>query len=149
MIYIILLAFYLWNPVITKAQIILSSLINKSISNSYEELQDRFKSNKITEADAKAIFVELRKQAKKPEEISANDISDALSVISESSIEKFIQEQTHFKNKAQEQAKENELLKAEILKYKEAGALLEKETEKIKAELDKLKNKEAKKEKTL
>lgn len=144
--------------VITKAQIILSSLINKSVSNSYEELQNRFKTNMITEAEARAIIIELRKQAKKPEEISVDDITDVLSVISENSIEQFIQEQTHFKNKAQEHAIENEILKGEITKQKEVGAMVEnelrkkleqksRETEGIKAELDQFKKKEEKKKK--
>ncbi len=100
--------------IITKAQIILSSVLNQSVGEKYDELQKQFKDGTITEEQVKTRFLNLRAQAKKPEEIVHDEVSLILDVISEDNLEKFIADQEHFKIKAEKQAEENINLKKEI-----------------------------------
>ena len=99
---------------ITKAQILLSSQVNESVGKGYEELQAKYKKGELTEEEAIASIVGLRKQARKPEDITRDDVSAILETISENSIDKFIQEQKHFKNEAELQKQENERLKEDL-----------------------------------
>lgn len=101
--------------IITKAQIILSSVLNKSVGKKYDEFQNQFKDGTITEEQVKARFVNLRSQARKPEEILQDEVSLILDVISEDSLEKFLADQEYFKVKAKKQAEENINLKKEII----------------------------------
>lgn len=100
--------------VITKAQIILSSVLKESVGEKYDELQTQFKDGNITEEQAKARIVNLRNQARKPEDIAPEDISSILDIMSEDSLEKFIQEQEYFKNKVEKQVEENIILKRSL-----------------------------------
>ena len=110
---------------ITKAQIVLSTELNESIGAKYDELQLQFKEGKLTEEQAKARIVNLRNQVRKPED----DVLSVLDVISEDSLEQFIQEQEHFKNRAAKEAEENIQLRASLelkkteLKIKEEATL--------------------------
>lgn len=100
--------------IITKAQIILSTQLNESVGKKFDELQVKFKDGELTEEQAKATIIELRKQMKKPEEIKEEDISSILDSISEDSIEVFLKEQEHFKNMAHKETEENTLLKNDL-----------------------------------
>ena len=100
--------------VITKAQIILSTQLNNSVGKQYEELKTKFKEGKLTEEDAVAVIVELRKKAKRPEEIHEYEMRFVLDSITEGSVEKFIQEQEHFKNRVQKQEEEIMKLKQDL-----------------------------------
>lgn len=115
--------------VITKAQILLSKHLNDSVSRQYDDLQNKFKKGELTEQQAVATIVNLRKLVKKPEEISDEVLDDVLGTISESSIEKFILDQEIFKDKAKKQAEENLLLKAELTKKDEQIKKKEKDYE--------------------
>ena len=101
--------------IITKAQILLSSKLNKSVGKKFEELQDDYRKGKLTEEQALSTIIELRRQAKKPEDIDENDLPSILESISEESIEQFIKQQELFKNKAYKQKNENAKLKEELL----------------------------------
>jgi hypothetical protein len=100
--------------IITKSQIILSKVLNDSVGVKYEELQEDFKNGKLSEEQAKARIVDLRNQVRKPEEIKNDIVSDVLSVITEDSLEKFIEEQSHFKIKAEKQKEDNIKLLEEL-----------------------------------
>lgn len=102
--------------IITKAQIVLSTQVNDSISYKYDSLQEKLKKGELNEKQALATIVELRRESKKPEDIKADDLSDILDTISENNIEKYIQEQELFKIQTQKQKEENENLKKELLK---------------------------------
>lgn len=93
--------------IITKSQIILSKVLNDSVGHKFTELQDEYKSGKLTEEQAKARIVDLRNQVRKPEDIKNDIVNDVLNAITEDSLEKFIQEQSHFKIKAEKQHEEN------------------------------------------
>jgi len=102
--------------IITKAQIVLSTHLNKSVSQQFDDLQLKFKNKEITEEEVVATIAALRTQARKPEEIKEDEISDILGTISETSIEKYLQEQSLLKDKAKKQEEENIKLKEEIIK---------------------------------
>lgn len=113
--------------IITKAQIILSSVLNESVGEKYDELQTEFKNGDITEEQAKARIVNLRNRAKKPEDIVPENISSILDVISEDNLEKFIKEQEDFKNKAEKQVEENITLKSSLTQKERDLAKFEKD----------------------
>jgi hypothetical protein len=100
--------------VITKAQIVLSNQINDSVGKKFEELQAKFKAGNIDEEQAKASIIELRRQTKKPEDVRSEEIESILESISEESIEVFLKEQEHFKNKAISESLENNKLKSSL-----------------------------------
>ncbi|MFK5983669.1 MAG: hypothetical protein QM499_12210 [Flavobacteriaceae bacterium] len=100
--------------IVTKAQIVLSTQLNDSVADKFEELQVKFKTGSLTEEQSVASIVELRRQAKRPEEINEYDVDDVLKSIEESSLEKYLQEQELFKNKAEKQEEENLKLKAAL-----------------------------------
>lgn len=108
--------------VISKAQMVLSSVLNKSIGEKYDELQTEFKQGKITEEIAKSRVVQLRSQAMKPEDIGREDISPILDTLSEDSLERFVKEQAFSKNEAIKQSQENVKLKKELSLTEEALA---------------------------
>lgn len=116
--------------VITKAQIVLSNQLNESVGKKFDELQDKFKSGAINEDQARASIVELRKQTKNPEDIRKEEVESILDSISEESIDKFLKEQEHFKNKAQNEALENIRL-INSLSKKEAESIEQHEQQKL------------------
>jgi len=93
--------------IITKSQIILSKVLNDNIGQKYAELQNEFKNGKLSEEQAKARIIDLRNQVRKPEEIKNDIVTDVLNAITEESLDKFIQEQSHFKIKAEKQQEDN------------------------------------------
>lgn len=118
--------------IITKAQMVLSTVLNRSIGERYDELQVKFKNGEITEEIAKARVIELRSQVRKPEDISLDDVSPILDVLTEDSLEKFAKEQEFAKNEAIKQSQENVKLKNELSLTEKA--LAEKETAHAKAQ---------------
>lgn len=118
--------------IITKAQTTLSAILSESIGAKFDELKSQFVKGEITEEQAKARLINLRKQARKPEDIQKDEIKSILSTISEDSIERFMREQEISRKQAQIQAKENTELKAELERVN--AEIKQKETAKIKAE---------------
>jgi len=110
--------------IITKSQIILSKVLNDNIGEKYAELQIDFKNGKLTEEQAKARIIDLRNQVRKPEEIKNDIVSDVLNAITEDSLEKFIQEQSHLKIKAEKQKENNIKLLEELKTKKDVEKLL-------------------------
>lgn len=100
--------------IVTKAQIVLSTQLNDSVGDKFEELQTKFKNGKLTENQAVASIAELRRQAKRPEEINELDIQDVLRSIEESSIENYLKEQELLKSKVNIQEEENRKLKESL-----------------------------------
>lgn len=122
--------------IITKAQIVLSTQVNDSISYKYDSLQEKLKKGELNEKQALATIVELRRESKKPEDIKADDLSDILDTISENNIEKYVQEQELFKIQTQKQKEENENLKKELskvnIKYQQKEQTVELQNIKLK-----------------
>lgn len=117
--------------IITKSQIVLSKVLNDSVGEKYKELQIEYKNGNLTEEQAKARIFDLRNQVRKPEEIKNDIVNDVLNAITEDSIEKFIQEQTHFKIKAEKYQEDN----LKLIKDLEAKKDIEKQLLKTKNDL--------------
>lgn len=100
--------------IITKAQIILSAQLNNSVSEKFNLLQNKLKKGELNKEQAVATIVELRRQAKKPEEIETNDLTEILDCISEDNIETYIEEQNYLNIQNQKQREENEDLKTQL-----------------------------------
>lgn len=100
--------------IITKAQISLSNILNNTVGEKYTELQKEYKEGRLTEEQAKARIIDLRNQVRKPEEIKNDIVKDVLSAITEDSLEKFIEEQSHFKTKSEQHQIENKILQEEL-----------------------------------
>src|SRR5690606_11021432 len=113
--------------IVTKAQIILSTQLNDSVGDKFDELQIKFKNGALTEEQAVASIAELRRQAKRPEDINEYDVDDVLKSIEESSIEDYLKEQEIFKNRAAKQEQENKRLKENIEKIEKEKQQKEKE----------------------
>lgn len=105
--------------IITKSQIILSRVLNNTVGEKYVELQTEFKNGRLSEDQAKARIIDLRNQVRKPEEIKNDIVKDVLSAITEDSLDRFIQEQSHFKFKSEQQEEENARLLNELERKKE------------------------------
>jgi len=115
--------------VITKAQMVLATQLNDSVGVQFEILQTKYKKGELTEDQAIATIANLRKQTIRPENIDEENLSNVLFYISDDKIEKYILEQEHIKNIANERTEENEHLK-ENLELK----LIELEEKKVEAE---------------
>ncbi|MGO4818219.1 hypothetical protein [Flavobacterium sp. W22_SRS_FP1] len=111
--------------IISKSQIILSTILNKKIGFEYEDLQEQFKQGKLNEEQVKARLVDLKNNVRKPEDIVKDNIDDVLQVITEDSLDKFIEEQKHFKSKAEQHSSENADLKIKLAKKEESESELE------------------------
>lgn len=123
--------------IITKSQIILSKVLNDNVGEKFSELKIEYKNGRLTEEQAKARIIDLRNQVRKPEELKKDTVKDVLNAITEDSLEKFVQEQSHFKNKAQKQEIENIKLLDELESKKDI------EKQFLKAKEDHLKEKKA------
>lgn len=100
--------------ILTKAQIVLSTQLNNSVGRQYEDLQKQFKNGELTEEQAISTIVNLRSATKKPEDINDDIIDNVLDTITESSIEKYLLEQEHFRVKSKNQEEENKKLKTTL-----------------------------------
>jgi hypothetical protein len=100
--------------IVTKAQIVLSTLLNNSVADKFDELQIKFRNGELTEQEAISSITELRRQAKRPEDINEYELDTVLRSIEEKSIEQYLQEQELFKNNAQKQEEENKKLKESL-----------------------------------
>lgn len=105
--------------IVTKAQIVLSTQVNNSVAEKFDELQVKYKNGVLSEEQAVASIAELRRQAKKPEDIKEDDLQEILRSIDENSIETYLKEQELFKNKAAKQEQENERLKRTLQQLEE------------------------------
>jgi len=139
--------------IVTKAQIVLSSQLNDSVADKFEELQIKYRDGRLTEEQAVASIVELRRQARKPEEINEYDYKDVLSSIEEKSIEDHLKEQELLKHKATKFEQESKELKKKMERskiekqqseeeYKDALIKKDQEISKTREELEKYKQAE-------
>jgi len=128
--------------IIVKAQMVLSSIINKSVVEKYDELQNQLKEGKITDDQAKARIVDLRSQTKKPEDIGCEEISPILVSLTEDSLEQFIKEQELEKIENKKHLAENKKLKEDLRKSIEELAMVESKRTQTHEELIKEKKKQ-------
>lgn len=126
--------------IVTKAQIVLSTQLNDTVSDKFDEFQIKLKSGQMTKEEAVSSIAKLRSEAKKPEDINENNIENILSSIDESSIETHLKEQELFKQKAKAQEVENLKLKEKIDENSVTEELLKKEIKKKREENEQKEN---------
>lgn len=100
--------------IITKAQIVLSKVLNDTVGEKYTELNEKLKAGILTPEQAKSRILLLRNQAKKPEEIRNEIVSEVIHTITEDSLQKFLEEQSYADLQAKNNISENENLKVQI-----------------------------------
>ncbi|GAU76939.1 hypothetical protein [Fusibacter sp. 3D3] len=100
--------------VISKSQTILSTIIRCKVSDKFFELKKEANSGKLSEELAIARLIHLKSYVMKPEEITKSRINDALSLITEDSINKFIEEEEVKRNRIEILNKEIANMKSEI-----------------------------------
>jgi hypothetical protein len=97
-----------------KAQIVLSSQINSSVKSKFNVLLEDLKSGKLSSSLAQNYYFHLRETAKKPEDLSSENVSKSISFIFEDDYDIFEREQA-YKN---QQIVEGIKAKNELRKYK-------------------------------
>jgi hypothetical protein len=109
--------------VVTNAQIVISSLINRSVSKRYEELLTDLKTGKITKEQAVDLSYALREKPSKPEDVTLNSIENNLQLIDDESFEKHLREKETLLRLVNEgnEAKEELKRRDEAEKLKELG----------------------------
>ena len=88
--------------VLSKARIVLSNKINSSVERLFKEIDRDIESGKLTSEKAKVGIVELRKYSVTPDNISAENADNYMTIFSEDSIEQLIAESEARQRKAQE-----------------------------------------------
>ncbi|MBJ8325566.1 hypothetical protein [Streptococcus pacificus] len=121
--------------VISKAQIVLSNVLNKSVGEKYEELRYHFEKGDITKEQAAARISNLREKVLNAEEIKASNSQDILNTIKEDSLDSFIEEFNYQKIKTEKEVEKNKQLQNEINVKIQVENKLKEENSKIKEKL--------------
>lgn len=107
--------------IVVKAQIVLSTQVNRSIDKEYENLKSQVKSGSLSNESAQQWYNSLREEAKKPEEINLATVEKSVDLIFENDFEKFVKEKEHLKGEVevgQTAIKELKQLKFNVKKEK-------------------------------
>ena len=88
--------------IITKAQVVLSSQINDSVSAKYSKMTSDFKTGIITKDEASSYHHELRSKVRKPEEIVPESIDDSITFLNDKGFDTYIREKSILKHKVKE-----------------------------------------------
>lgn len=88
--------------IVARAQVVISSLLNSAVSNSYNELTKKFKAGKLSAAAAEYRLGDLRSHASKPEDIRADEVDAALAFLNDSSLESHLREKAMLIQQAEE-----------------------------------------------
>jgi hypothetical protein len=134
--------------VTTKAQIVLASIINKSVTKAFDALKVELSSGRLTKEQSEYILADLRQRSKKPEDIIPDDLNELLDSLDNASIEIALQEKEIIRNKAKKNEAENIFLKDEYKKKDEQLRALNIELQRYKEE-EKQKNYKSLKRKIL
>lgn len=86
--------------VVAKAQVVLSSQINNSVSEKYDSIKERLNKGTITRQDAEYIHHELRGKAAYPEEITPETVKDKLAFLSHDDYEVHLREKSALERRA-------------------------------------------------
>lgn len=97
--------------IITKAQIVLSFIINENVEQKFKKFQSELATGSLTKEKIQATIYELKKGVRKPEEIEE---VDAIELINEEEMEIFAQEHDYYKKIAASGKEENKKLKKEL-----------------------------------
>ncbi|TWF40775.1 hypothetical protein FHW36_104460 [Chitinophaga polysaccharea] len=99
--------------IVTKAQIILASQVNSSVSKRYDQLKQELYEGKHNAHDFQLLVYDLREHSKLPEEIDESTVDDSIDfILNEEYIETFYKNQELL-------AKENSDLKNQVKEYEQ------------------------------
>lgn len=101
--------------VVAKAQVVLSSQINNSVSEQYEKMNKRIADGSMTIEEAQYLNHELRSKAAKPEEITADSLDDRMQFLVHGDFETYLRE----KSRLEQAAKDGQAAKEELAAIKE------------------------------
>lgn len=87
--------------IVVKAQIVLSTQVNRSIEKEYENLKSQVKSGSLSSESAQLWYNSLREEAKKPEEITITTVEKSVDLIFENDFEKYVKEKEHLKGEVE------------------------------------------------
>ena len=88
--------------VVAKAQVVLSSHINSSVSEKFDLMKQDFSTGKITKKDAEYLHHELRQKTTSPENITQDTLEDALAFLNIDGFENHLREKSLLERKAAE-----------------------------------------------
>lgn len=100
--------------IVTKAQIVLSTLIVGSVSQEFERIKKEISEKDKSESVIAAELAELKERVRKPEDIDANRIDEILDTISLADSERYLRERELERKEARKQKEENERLITEL-----------------------------------
>ena len=83
--------------VISKSQMVLSRVLNDTVSEKYKKLKVLFNKGELTQEQAISRLIHYKESIKNPEDIHESNYQDALSLITEDSIEKYINDRDYEK----------------------------------------------------
>ncbi|MEO0684686.1 MAG: hypothetical protein AAFY76_06460, partial [Cyanobacteria bacterium J06649_11] len=126
--------------VVKNAQVLLSSKLNDSIYNKFQSLKEKMKSGELDENQVAGAIVRLRLEARKPEEVSVDEIDQVIDLISERKIDRYLLETEKLNLELKEKDEKNEEIKAIVQKLEEDNRRSELEIEKSKISLKNEKN---------
>lgn len=118
--------------IISKAQIVLSTILKENVLNDFKELQDKLKNGELSEKQVGISIVKLRKQIRTPEEILDTTVDEVISEITENQLNKFIEEQDLIKIQNSKLEEENRVLKNTIAELSKNNSYFQNEIEQIK-----------------
>jgi len=88
--------------IVTKAQIVLSTEVNRSVEKEFERLKSELKNGKINTEQAQEYYSNLREKARRPEEITSGNVQQSTEFIFEDGLEKYLHEKSYYKKKAED-----------------------------------------------
>jgi len=96
--------------VITKAKLVLSSQLNRSVSENYKELNKKYEKGEIDKDNAALLISELRSRPNSPDEMTPSEAEDSIAFIDSDLIEGVQREKALLERKAQDgELAQNEL----------------------------------------
>jgi len=88
--------------VIAKAQVVLSSHINSSVSEKFDSMKKKYTAGKISKEETEYLHHELRSKTSTPEYITQDTLEEALAFLSVDGFEKHLREKSILEKKAAE-----------------------------------------------
>lgn len=88
--------------VLAKAQVVLATQINNSVSEKYDQIQEAYAAGKLSQVDAQHIFNELRARVCAPEALTAESVHSALKFFDHTDYQHHLREQSLLLEQAEE-----------------------------------------------
>ena len=118
--------------VINKAKIILSSQVNNSVSEKYEELVKKMQNKEISNEMATEVLYQLRNEVKNPEEIiGEKEVDEILAAINETDIDRYAEREAFRRKQEEATQAENVRLKHDKAQIENRALRMTKENETV------------------